>query len=463
MTVNEAPRLTTRVVALLMLVVFLMCLAADQLQCTKNGRQYYCSGRTPYHCTTSYCREKVTTSVSTSMSESCRFAGTAEVVLAVVEVGPSLVSSRGKRVSAYMAEELTNLTRQKGFPTPAETNEEAGECNPWSYPLCRAHLVKEYYKLSRTLNASQNRVPRNVTLHTVTTDAIDLPLHQHGRDFSYVSWSDAVEAVLPTSKVENSTQLAAYFPNLYNALDAAVQRRKASTANSRCDTTHVVVYIVASPLASVRALWQRPKAAREEISEGYSMISGAVTRYLTTNRRIMKYLNDVRYAFLYVPPPARQFRARYGALHMRSGTYNFTDTSVLTAAVTNSTAALAFCGAGGNTDWAKQCRQGCQSYPELSAVSAAVDGFIETSGWGGGGVISASMAASSVYANCYFNILSGGVPVPENVTFDPSVEAKFFDDCSHLSPAGGRALASCLLNASGYWRPEYDYQENSWY
>ncbi|KPI85047.1 hypothetical protein ABL78_5885 [Leptomonas seymouri] len=452
MIINEAPWMTRRVVVLLMAGVFALCLIADQLQCSKNGRQTYCTGSTPYHCNHACCRERVSVPTAVSQNPSCRFRGTAEVLLSIVEVGPSLVSERGRAVSAYMAEELRERINATSF-TPTFANQTVNI--DFRYDRYQDfYAVDEYYKLSRTLQTIR-KIPRNTTRYTVANDVIRLRMYEGGRPSQYRNWVEAVEAELPTSRLNNPKQLQVYFPNLYHMLDAAVTRRKKNTAaNAKCDAIVLVVYTMLSPLASVRAVWETPEPSLTSVGVGYNWVAGAVTRYISTNKRLLRYVNEVRHVYLYVPPPSRQFKLyapskripnNFESAPSSAGKLTLTTENAVTKAVSDMRDSLAFCRASTDALRTTGCLLGCRDYNVFSSLAATLEMSLAAAIRGQNGTYSADDAASAVYRNCYFEVLSGGRPPLGDGTFGIDAEANLFDDCFHLSPAGGKAFASCLL------------------
>ena len=447
MAVDEAPWLTTRVVAFLMVVVFFLCLAADQFQCSKNGRQYFCSGKAPYYCDWAYCREGLSKKPHFCRTETCMYKGTAEVIFAFVEVGPSLVSEHGKTVSAYMAEELRTQIDSGSFPSVVSDDERTNHNNIMKQPSTL--VVDEFYKLSNSLWRLR-RIPPYVTRYFVANDVVPLPLYQHRSPYHYLTWDEAVAAVLPTSKVDNATQLKAYFPNLHANLSAAVARRRANAANSTaaCDSVSLVVYTFLSPLASVRTAWDFHDSSMYHIDTAYSLVAGAVTRYITTNRRIWKHLDEVIYAHLYVSLPSRQFKAVSNRVfahetELAPEKLPLTANDAVAMAAKDLSASLAFCNATTNASRATECLQRCEHFLAFSSTAARVDPILSENSqryyyYGIG-------AYSPLYRNCYFYILGNGSAPFDNGTFGVREEARLFDDCLHLSPAGGKALASCLL------------------
>ncbi|KPA86756.1 hypothetical protein ABB37_00831 [Leptomonas pyrrhocoris] len=463
MSVNEAPRLTMRVVVLFMMVVFFFCLLADQLQCSKNGRQRFCTGRAPYHCRYDHCREEIVLPFSASRDSTCMFKGTTEILLALIEVGPSLVSERGSTISAYMAEELRGRINASSFPRPVK-NGNAGRKARSYWNSIYVSPVDEYYRLSRKLEETW-RTPGYATRFTVSNDVIPLPLYQHGSPLAYTLWTDAVEAVLPTSSRDDPTQLKRHFPNLYVAFDAAVARRKRSTTeNAACDSINIIVYILVSPLASVREVWELPESAKQAFSEAYRCVAGAVTRYLSTNKRLFKYLSGVKYVYFFVPPPSRQFiqgvlpkETKFSptdavGVSSEAPKQLLTADNALVMAVADVPASLAFCNASTSAAHTTQCTQGCRNYDVLNSRAAAVSASFSDTIRETTETYSSFYAASSLYHNCYFDVLSGGEPPMGNGTFGAGAEAIMFDDCLHLSPDGGKAFATCLLNTTAIVR-----------
>jgi hypothetical protein len=446
MAVNEAPRLTTRVVLLLMIAVFFLCIVADQFQCSKNGRQHFCTGRPPYRCENNFCRETVSGLTDGRYRVSCKFHGTSEVILAFVEVGPSLVSERGANISDYMVAEVRDLINTSGFPRVTNTSKNRRTSHDTFYAL------DDYNRLSESLQGLK-AMPPDTTQLTVVNDVIPLPLYQHGEPQRYLNFDEAIDAVLPISKLDNATQLQRHFPRLYHALDAAVRRRKKNTAESaKCDSIHVVVYILVSPLASVRDVWGSNQGFRAIISRGNALVAGAVTRYISTNERLLKFLNDVQFAYLHLPMPSRQFSPsslskklyveeedfRRGALQDPNDVAH-----AVQVPVTDVHASVAFCNASHNESRASACLQACGRYDKFSSLVANIEADrFDARHYG---VFETTCASSAVHHNCYFEILQSTSSLQENGTFSLLAESEMFDDCLHLSPAGGRAFASCLL------------------
>ncbi|KAK7201170.1 hypothetical protein NESM_000178200 [Novymonas esmeraldas] len=450
MAVNEAPRLTTRVVVLLMVAVFLLCLLADRLQCSNNGWQEMCIGRAPYKCDSTWCYSSVNTP-SDMWRWSCGFKGEAVVVFAFVEVGPSLVSARGRNLSDYMAEELRDHIRSGNFAQQVKSAYTSKETAPrqdfdsdgknsFFYMLLRARALHQLIS-----------APRKVMRYVVVNDVVALPAVREVDNYTYDTWSDAINDVLPVSARENALQLSRYFPNLYRELETVNNQRAVtpgSPASKRCDTVIVVVTTLTHPLADVRGVWQTPWHASSDLLQGHWLVRGAVTRYLSTCRRMLKHVHDVSYIGLQSRLPAWTFTLRKDsstladpALLLRVATAAVPVTQSTDASLPTSTLCTASSAASTPTSL-QACTRACHLYGKIARDLAVIDGqSYERDYW--------SMDRETWAEhdrNCFFDALYRNTTTHTNGTFGIDVASRVFDDCFHLSPDGGRAYARCMLN-----------------
>ncbi|CAJ1028137.1 hypothetical protein Q4I30_004753 [Leishmania utingensis] len=448
MAVKEAPYLTNCVVLLLMLAVFALCLCADRLQCQNNGWSSMCIGKLAYRCSSEPCRSYVSTPTRISRESSCVGKGDAVVLIALVEVGPSVVSERGKRISHYMADELRRQVDAGEFQRAVRQTLITRRFIPGNSEDDARRGLVELFREKEALQAILD-ISRNHTRYTVVNDAVPLPAVDGTDNFRYTTWSEAVNAALPVSKLDDASQLPRYFPNLFGKLVELGDERAASTASSsskKCDALVVVVCTIAHPLASVRLVWQTPWNAGTELSMGHEYVRGAVTRYLMTCRQSLRYVNEVYY-FQYVSRlPALAFTA--GALNDRReepfiAAPNATAGRV--PAPNNSFSfAAEFCNAVNATAPSmplRPCGQTCEIYSRIEPDLISGDYNLFRASLR---KYSSFTSTSSTY-NCYYEVLStlGGTAIKG--TFDTKMVSRVFDDCLHFSPEGGRAYAKCLL------------------
>ncbi|GET89406.1 hypothetical protein, conserved [Leishmania tarentolae] len=449
MAINETPHLTNRVVALLMVAVFILCLCADRLQCQNNRWRSMCIGRLAYECSSEWCRSLVVTPTSISWEKSCVGKGDAVVLIALVEVGPSVVSRRGSNISGYMADELRQQIDTGKFQRAVQQTLAAPDVVSDSTGHDARTSLTQLFREKVSFRAIFG-IPRNRTRYMVVNDVVPLPEVDALRSLKYTTWEEAVDAALPVSKVDDASQLPRYFPNLYDKLMRLSNERTASTAPSswkKCDALIVVVCTIAHPLASVRSVWQTPQKAATQLSVGHEYVRGAVTRYLMTCRKSLRYVHEVYYL---------QYESRLPAWAFTAGVVGDQPDGPLVITATNATAgrapapnnisslAAALCApANASTPPASlpACEQTCQMYGDIAADLISSDRSIFQKAFEKHLQLSSSFPAY----NCYYEVLAEQGEAPINGTFDTNVVARVFDDCLHLSPAGGRAYARCLL------------------
>ncbi|KAG5476619.1 hypothetical protein CUR178_03791 [Leishmania enriettii] len=446
MTVQEAPHLTSRGVVLLMLAVFVLCLCADRLQCQNNGWQSMCIGKLAYKCSCERCRSSVSTPTSLSLSSSCAGKGDAVVLIAMVEVGPSLVSRRGKNMSEYMADELRRQMDAGDFQR-AVLQSVIGHHDILGDEESDARTsLTEMFPAKEALRAILD-VPRKQTRYMVVSDAVPLPIVDGLGDYDYFTWEEAVDAALPVSKTDDASQLQRYFPNLYAKLASLGNERAAGAASSSskgCDALVVVVCTVAHPLASVRSVWQTSWNAGKQLSIGHDYVRGAVTRYLMTCKKLLRYVHGVYYLQYEPRMPALAFTvgARGGQPKEPFRNSGAAVRAAIVPKLDNASFAKAFCSAAGATASSASpqlCEPACEIYGRIerdlvSVDHSLLDGFVRGMG-----------IRSSARHNCFHEVLSLQAEGPTNGTFSADTLSRVFDDCLRLSPDGARAYAACLL------------------
>ncbi|KAG5476350.1 hypothetical protein LSCM1_04052 [Leishmania martiniquensis] len=447
MPFSEAPPLTNRVVVLLMLAVFALCLCADRLQCQNNGWQSVCIGKPAYRCSSEWCRSYVRTQKSLSFSSSCAGKGDAVVLIAVVEVGPSAVSQRGINISEYMVEELRRQM-ETGHFQHAVRQSVAGhhlilgdDGNDTRTSLTKMFRAKEELRVIVD-------IPRRRTRYMAVSDAVPLPMVDGLGDYHYVTWEEAVNVALPVSKVDDASQLPRYFPNLYAKLASLSNGRAASlapSASKECDALVVVVCTVLHPLASVRSVWQTPWNTEKGLSMGHDYVRGAVTRYLMTCRKALRYVHEVQYFQVDSRLPALAFAAvaRKGRHEEPIGNSAAEVSARMVAKLADASLVEAFCTAVNVTAPSSSpphlCRQACQIYTRIGSDLVSGDqSLLDSSAWGRG-------ISSPVRHNCYYEVLAAQGKGSASGTFSTHTLSRVFDDCLRLSPDGARDYANCLL------------------
>ncbi|CAG9576320.1 hypothetical_protein [Leishmania major strain Friedlin] len=449
MMVNEAPYLTNRVVALLMLTVFVLCLCADRLQCQNNGWRSMCIGRLAYKCSSEWCRSSVITPTSVSLASWCVGKGNAVVLIALVEVGPSVVSRRGENISKYMADELRRQMDAGEFQRAVRLTLAAPRLAPDSAGDDARSSLTELFREKASLRAIFD-IPRNQTRYMVVNDVVPLPAVDRLGDFSYTTWEEAVDAALPVSKVDDASQLPHYFPNLYAKLAAFSNERAASAAppsSKQCDVLVVVVCTIAHPLASVRGMWQTPRDAGAQLSLGHEYVRGAVTRYLMTCRKLLRNVNGVHYLQYESRLPAWAFTAEVlGGQREEPSIIAATNATAhwVRALGKTSSFAAAFCNPANATATSAPlppCEQACRIYGRIASDLVAGDRSIARESF----ETHHQFRSSSSTYNCYYEVLSAQGEAAINGTFDAKTVLRVFDDCLHLSPVGSRAYARCML------------------
>ncbi|CAJ04713.2 LOW QUALITY PROTEIN: conserved hypothetical protein [Leishmania major strain Friedlin] len=449
MMVNEAPYLTNRVVALLMLTVFVLCLCADRLQCQNNGWRSMCIGRLAYKCSSEWCRSSVITPTSVSLASWCVGKGNAVVLIALVEVGPSVVSRRGENISKYMADELRRQMDAGEFQRAVRLTLAAPRLAPDSAGDDARSSLTELFREKASLRAIFD-IPRNQTRYMVVNDVVPLPAVDRLGDFSYTTWEEAVDAALPVSKVDDASQLPHYFPKLYAKLAAFSNERAASAAppsSKQCDVLVVVVCTIAHPLASVRGMWQTPRDAGAQLSLGHEYVRGAVTRYLMTCRKLLRNVNGVHYLQYESRLPAWAFTAEVlGGQREEPSIIAATNATAhwVRALGKTSSFAAAFCNPANATATSAPlppCEQACRIYGRIASDLVAGDRSIARESF----ETHHQFRSSSSTYNCYYEVLSAQGEAAINGTFDAKTVLRVFDDCLHLSPVGSRAYARCML------------------
>lgn len=446
MAVNEAPRLTPRVVALLMVGVFVVCLCADRMQCVNNGRQSMCIGKTPYSCDYEYCRESVSTPTTVSSSTSCMGKGDAVVIVALVEVGPSVTSPRSASITSHMADELRKRVNSGAFLSDARkaVGRASGDLpDTTAAALPIEVLVSDY--AARWLI----RVPRARTRVVVTHDAVPLlPVDNATAGFAYTSWEEAVNTALPVSRRSKAAQLPQYFPGLYAALQNVSEERAASTASAAvraCDSVVLLVGILVHATAAVQTVWQTPWNANEDLRSGASHVTGAVTRYLMTSRGALKYVQRVQYYQYSIGLPEWRFECRNPAPTSREPGV-VVPAAAAAAASENGTAtgASEVCAPQNATFSSATCQSVCAVH-DAHRETIAVVNAARPRRWVAGLRFGRPAYQST---NCYQAALSSLAPSGRSCAFEAETVKRVLDDCLHLSPEGARAAARCLLDQS---------------
>lgn len=449
MMVNEAPYLTNRMVLLLMWAVFVLCLCADRLQCQNNGWRSMCIGRLAYRCSSEWCRSSVITPTSVSLASSCAGKGNAVVLIALVEVGPSVVSRRGESIIKYMADELRRQIDAGEFQRAVRLTFAAPHLVPDNTGDDARTSLTELFREKASLRAIFD-VPRNQTRYVVVNDVVPLPAVDGLGGFNYTTWEEAVDAALPVSKVDDASQLPRYFPNLYAKVAVLSNERAARAAppsSKQCDALIVVVCTIVHPLASVRSVWQTPRNAGAQLSLGHDYVRGAVTRYVMTCRKFLRNVHGVYYLQYESRLPAWTFTAEMlgGAGEEPSMIAAINATAEGVPALSNtSSLAAAFCtpaNATAPSALLQPCERACQIYGRIASDLVASDRSISSRPF----EKHPQFSSFSATYNCYYEVLSAQGAAAINGTFDAKTVSRLFDDCLHLSPVGGRAYARCLL------------------